>query len=263
MLKIVSNTTVAGLSAWLSLISGIFSALTKLNPEWFGRLTWPQAILLGIAAALVVAFLASAILLMYGYGTRLIKHQKDGSSEPRENQAKSVSLESRVTVAQNNIAHLLSNMDESRSAIDGLNNQNLSFSEALDEVRNVIDERVSEIALVKANLESLGTLVCIQSALLAAAYYINLMENAATASNWQLDIERVQQQVFAPHLKFCGPDESIGNGMVGNREAPNESLVDPGMLRAYRQRYSDLRFAYKNLENRESILRTIFEQAIA
>ena len=266
MLKMVNNKTVAGLSAWLSLISFGLTTLTKLNPEWFGKLTWPQAILLGILSTLAFAFLASFILLIYGHAVGLIKRSRVGASEieiRNEGHAKSLSLESRVTATQNHIADLLSKLDDCHRAIDELNAKDLGNGEALAEVQKEAAERSGEQTFIQARLENLGNLVCIQSAVMAAAHYISLMENPTTASRWQQDTERVQQRVFAAHLKFCGPDESIGNGMVGNRAAPNEDLVDPEILRAFRQRYSDLGFAYDNLASRESIMRTNFEQSFA
>lgn len=266
MLKIITNPTVAGLSAWLSLFTVILTALTKLNPEWFGTLTWPQALLLGIVAALAFAFLAALILLLYAYARQINKGSDIVGSNAeggRNQQSNSASFESRLTSVQNHIADLLSKSDKYQQDITEANVQSQRAGDAITEIRTEFADTLSTHSALQSRMEVLGDLVCIQAAVTAAARYINIMERPSTALRWQQDNERVRQQVFAPHQRYCGSDESIGNGMVGNRAAPNEDLIDPADLHAFRQRYSDLGFAYNNLVNKGSIMRLSFEQTIA
>ena len=90
MFAIIHNKTAQALSGWAGLLTTIFTILGRLTPEWFGQLTWPQAILIGIAAALSTMLASSIVLAVGGYGFRLIRplpsipptEQDDGPPTP-------------------------------------------------------------------------------------------------------------------------------------------------------------------------------------
>lgn len=73
MLGLIRNKTAQGLSGWAGLLTTVFTLLGKLTPEWFGALTWPQAILAGIAAALGAMLLFAVALVLGAYGFRLLR----------------------------------------------------------------------------------------------------------------------------------------------------------------------------------------------
>ena len=78
--SILHNKTAQAVGAWVGLMTAIFTLLGKLTPEWLGALTWPQAILAGIVAALAVSFLGSMVLVILGFGFRLIRPLPVGAS---------------------------------------------------------------------------------------------------------------------------------------------------------------------------------------
>jgi hypothetical protein len=73
MWQLFHSKTVQALGSWLGILSAFFALLSKLSPGWFGQLTWPEAILSGIALALVVTLVGAVALFIASYGFRLIK----------------------------------------------------------------------------------------------------------------------------------------------------------------------------------------------
>lgn len=71
--QILHNKTVQALSGWVGLLSMLLTVLSKLTPEWFGKLTWPQAILAGLCGALGGTLVVALILAIFAYAFRLIR----------------------------------------------------------------------------------------------------------------------------------------------------------------------------------------------
>jgi hypothetical protein len=80
-MSLFHSKTVQALSAWLSLATLGFTMLSRFAPEWFGALTWPQAILLGIGLALAAGLVLSFILAVGAYAFRLIRPLPSGSND--------------------------------------------------------------------------------------------------------------------------------------------------------------------------------------
>lgn len=64
-MAIIENKTVQGVSAWFGIVGTGATVLTKLTPEWFGTLTWPQSLLLGMGLTIAAMFLVTASLALY------------------------------------------------------------------------------------------------------------------------------------------------------------------------------------------------------
>jgi hypothetical protein len=73
MWELLHNKTAQAFSGWIGIVSVVFTVLGKLTPEWFGHLSWPQAILSGIAAALGGSLVLSVILLLGALSYRYIR----------------------------------------------------------------------------------------------------------------------------------------------------------------------------------------------
>jgi hypothetical protein len=81
MLQFINNKTAQGISAWLTIVAGVFALLSKLTPEWFGALTVPQAIFVGIASALGLGLALAITLLIGGIAYRLVRPLPTASAE--------------------------------------------------------------------------------------------------------------------------------------------------------------------------------------
>jgi hypothetical protein len=68
--KFFHSPQAAAVSVWLTLATGIFTVLSWLTPEWWGQLTWPQAILAGMAMTLVGALGLAVLLAISAWGFR-------------------------------------------------------------------------------------------------------------------------------------------------------------------------------------------------
>src|SRR3546814_12983826 len=86
---ILQNPTAAGIGSWLGIATFCSTALSwvaKLNTEWFGVLTWPQSILIGIVSTLAGALVLAIATLIGGIGYRYfrpIPKEHDERSEER------------------------------------------------------------------------------------------------------------------------------------------------------------------------------------
>ncbi|UVO50272.1 hypothetical protein M0208_06955 [Sphingomonas sp. SUN019] len=54
-------------------MTAAFALLGKLTPQWLGALTWPQAIVIGIAGAFTATFVFALALAIGAYGFRLLR----------------------------------------------------------------------------------------------------------------------------------------------------------------------------------------------
>jgi hypothetical protein len=70
MLQLINNKTVQGVSAWLTIVGGALTMLSKMTPEWFGALTVPQAIFVGLGSAIALGLALAVMLLIGGLGYR-------------------------------------------------------------------------------------------------------------------------------------------------------------------------------------------------
>src|SRR3546814_18887323 len=73
---ILQNPTAAGIGSWLGIATFCSTALSwvaKLNTEWFGVLTWPQSILIGIVSTLAGALVLAIATLIGGIGYRYFR----------------------------------------------------------------------------------------------------------------------------------------------------------------------------------------------
>ena len=73
---ILHNPTAAGIGSWLGIITfanGVLSGLIKMTPEWFGELTWPQSILLGLAFLVASTLLLAVAANVGGRGYRYFR----------------------------------------------------------------------------------------------------------------------------------------------------------------------------------------------
>lgn len=73
MFNLFHSKTIQALSAWIGVATGAFTLLSRFTPEWFGTLSWPQAILLGIGFALAAGLILSITLVVGAYGFRLFR----------------------------------------------------------------------------------------------------------------------------------------------------------------------------------------------
>lgn len=70
MLEVFHSRTATSLATWLALMTGAFTGVQWLIPEWFGTLTWPQSVLIGFFLALASTLVISMALALAGYGFR-------------------------------------------------------------------------------------------------------------------------------------------------------------------------------------------------
>lgn len=73
---ILHNPTVAGVGSWLGIITSAVTAigwLVKMTPEWFGELTWPQSILIGLGGVIAGGLLLALATLIGGIGYRYFR----------------------------------------------------------------------------------------------------------------------------------------------------------------------------------------------
>ncbi len=73
---LLHSPTAAGLGSWLGIIGAVgtfLSWIVKMTPEWFGELTWPQSILIGLAGTLAFTLLLSLATLLGGVGYRYFR----------------------------------------------------------------------------------------------------------------------------------------------------------------------------------------------
>lgn len=82
MLGLLHNRHVQAVAGWLGVLTAAFTALGMLTPEWFGELSWPQAIVAAIAAALVTSLVLSIAMLAGAFAFRLIKPISDTPPRP-------------------------------------------------------------------------------------------------------------------------------------------------------------------------------------
>jgi hypothetical protein len=73
MWDVFHSRTAQALGSWLGILATVFTVLSKLSPAWVGTLTWPEAILLGIAMALATSLLAAIATAIFAVGFRLIR----------------------------------------------------------------------------------------------------------------------------------------------------------------------------------------------
>lgn len=93
--QLLHNRTVQALGSWVGLLSIPFGILTKMSPEWFGDLSWPQAILAGIAGALIVTLILSLIVAISAFAYRTIRPAALEATPPltaEENRAAAMNL---------------------------------------------------------------------------------------------------------------------------------------------------------------------------
>lgn len=73
MWEILHSKTAQAIGTWFGILSGVGAVLTWFTPEWFGRLSLPQAILLGIGLALAASLTISIAVAVFAFGFRLLK----------------------------------------------------------------------------------------------------------------------------------------------------------------------------------------------
>lgn len=76
----------------MGLLTGVFSSLGYLTPQWFGTLTWPQAILFGIVAALAAMLLFSVALALGAPAFRKLRPLTLPEIQPRTDDRTSAKL---------------------------------------------------------------------------------------------------------------------------------------------------------------------------
>lgn len=109
--RIFYNPVVGAIADWTAVLGliGILLAmpatiLAKLNPEWFGAMTWPQALLAGFAGSLVVILVLSLALALCGWGYRTLR-----PLPPQEVPTQTTAFETQRNTAQDaDISHLKS-----------------------------------------------------------------------------------------------------------------------------------------------------------
>lgn len=82
MWRMLESKTAQVIGTWFGILSGAGSLLSWLTPEWFGQLSIPQAIFVGIGFALGVSLVGAIALAIAGYGFRLFKPLKAHDSLP-------------------------------------------------------------------------------------------------------------------------------------------------------------------------------------
>lgn len=139
MFKIIHNKTAQALAGWTGLLTFVFTLLGRLTPEWLGLLTWPQSILIGIAAALFTIFIGSAALALGGYGFRLLRPLPATASDGR--------VTSGTPSENKKIRDEVANLDRVvRAVIDDyqrMSGLEIRLSERIDALESGILERVA------------------------------------------------------------------------------------------------------------------------
>jgi hypothetical protein len=73
VLALLHNRTAQSLGGWVGLLTGVFSLLAFLTPEWFGHLTVAQKVFASFGTALGVTPLLAITLAVGAWGYRLLK----------------------------------------------------------------------------------------------------------------------------------------------------------------------------------------------
>ena len=73
MLALFHSKTAQAIGTWISVLTAVYAVIGMLIPEWFGHLTWPQLILMGLAAALATTLILGLAALMFGAGGALFR----------------------------------------------------------------------------------------------------------------------------------------------------------------------------------------------
>jgi hypothetical protein len=144
----------AAISVWLTLGTGFFTVLSWLTPEWLGQLTWPQALLAGVAMTLVASLAIALIAAIGGYGFRLIRPVPDSSTLPAsERDPDSIPDFGHLAVLEHRIVALEADIETTKDGEGSLRAAVQGFMKAPMQLAMELNERlVDEVGKLKEEL---------------------------------------------------------------------------------------------------------------
>jgi hypothetical protein len=145
----------AAISVWLTLGTGFFTVLSWLTPEWWGQLTWPQALLAGVAMTLSASLAIALIAAVGGYGFRLIRPMPDSSTLPAsERDPDSIPDFGHLAVLEHRIVALEVDIETTKDGEDTLRAAVQGFMKAPMQLAMELNERAAgELGKFKDELQ--------------------------------------------------------------------------------------------------------------
>lgn len=142
------SKSAASLSNWIGIVtaaatglSAAFTVLSKLSESLFGRLTWPEAILIGVSEGLAVLLMLAVVLAIVAWAVRRIWPAQsrafnlpilDHKPDPYDDSA-----------VRKEIAALTGRIDKLGHQIEVVAQQQLSFTNTQGEWNELLDKRVT------------------------------------------------------------------------------------------------------------------------
>lgn len=159
MLTALSSKPATAVANGLAILTAIFAVISSLIPDWFGELTLPKALLVGLAMALVTLLISALLLAILAWAYRRFKPLPVAESEPAPES---------VAYDDTRIRRDIANLNQTvRSVIDDyqrMSGVEARLTDALDALKTQIQaEDAKTITHFYMLEEQLGRLVAAQS----------------------------------------------------------------------------------------------------